>query len=81
MNIKVKSGEHEVVINFDEEKAKMQNDQKITVSINGVDIKEDSARQQVEDKETKYFGMNPWDIYQARKDDPDFGNCWWAAVL
>jgi len=35
----------------------------------------------IEDKETKYFGMNPWDIFQARKDDSDFGNCWWAAVL
>ena len=29
----------------------------------------------IEDKETKYFGMNPWDIFQARKDDSDFGNC------
>lgn len=75
MNIKVKSGAHEVVANFGKEEAETQNNQKVAVSINGVDFKEDSARQQVEDKETKYFGMNPWDIYQARKDNPDFGNC------
>lgn len=45
MNIKVKSGAHEVVANFGKEEAETQNNQKVAVSINGVDFKEDSARQ------------------------------------
>lgn len=81
MNIKVKGREHEVVINFDKEEAETQNDQKATVGINGVDIKEDSVQQQVEDKDAKYFGRAPWAIYQARKDDPDFTDRCWVGVL
>ena len=81
MNIKVNSGEHEVAINFDKEEVKMQNDQKVTVSIHGADIKEDSVQQQDEDKEAKYFGMDPWEIYQLRKNDPDFTDRCWVGYL
>lgn len=77
MDLKVESKEYDITLNIDTKEARNQDDSEITVKINGVDSKEISTKQQTEDKDpSKYAHMNPWEIYQLCKDDPDFSRSW-----
>lgn len=64
----------------DDNNSKEEGNPKVTVNVNA---KEDQGTPlQVEDKESKYFGMSPWEVYQARKNDPVFtSNCWVGVLL